>query len=125
VKTRILKLICIISLLSLFSGCSKVSDEDLRAAHEAAKRGAIIIDVRSPQEYQGKHVKGAINIPVEKIDLLYSRIPTGKEIIVYCHSGSRSAIAAEYLKHQGRVVYDVATQGEWEREIPPIGKANK
>ena len=123
-KRVIIKILCTLSLLALLGGCSKVSDEDLRAAHAAANNGAIIIDVRTPEEFSTKHISNAINIPVEKIDKLYALIPQNKEIIVYCRSGSRSHVAANYLKQKGRIVYDVATQGEWEREIPAVTKGN-
>lgn len=64
--------------------------------------GATIIDVRTPDEYADGFFPGAINIPVnvlaKKIDTLCAKT---KPIIVYCASGSRSALAASILKAQG------------------------
>ena len=116
------QLICILLILltlGLFTGCSKVSDEDLRAAHNAYDMGAVIIDVRSKEEFKEGHIPGATNIDLSILDKSYGRIPKNKELIVYCRSGSRSKVAAQFLRQQGWTVYDVATQGEWEREIPP------
>jgi len=116
------QLICILLVLltlGLFTGCSKVSDEDLRAAHNAYDMGAIIIDVRSKEEFKEGHIPGATNIDLAVLDKSYGRIPKNKELIVYCRSGSRSKVAAQFLRQQGWTVYDVAAQGEWEREIPP------
>lgn len=109
-------------VLVFFSACSKVSDDDLRAAHNAVTNGALIIDVRTPEEYKVKHVKDALNIPLQIMEQYYKNIPKDKEIVVYCRSGSRSKMAAEYLQGQGRKVYDVVSQEEWEREIPPISQ---
>jgi len=64
--------------------------------------GAKIIDVRSPDEYADGFYKGAINIPVNilpnKMDSLGSK---DTPIIVYCASGSRSAVAMSMLKASG------------------------
>ncbi|MFT7003235.1 MAG: phage shock protein E [Sulfurimonas sp.] len=45
------------------------------------------------------------------------RLKKNKEIVVYCRTGSRSRMSAKLLRNKGWVVYDVATQGEWERDI--------
>ena len=114
------KLICIVVLLltlGLFNGCSKVSDEDLRIAREAIKNGGVIVDVRTPKEFNQKHIKGALNIPIESIMKNGINIPKDRKIVVYCRTGSRSSMVARMLKENGWEVYDVATQGEWEREI--------
>ena len=104
-------------LILLLSACSKVDDETLIAAHKAAEQGAVIVDVRTPQEFRGKHVKGAINLPVEGLAKSFSQLDKNKEVILYCRSGRRSALAADLLRAQGYRVYDVATQAEWERQL--------
>jgi phage shock protein E len=64
----------------------------------------IIIDVREPYEFSTGHAKGAINIP--PADLMSGAkqlcdIPKDTELILYCRSGSRSAVSANILKAQG------------------------
>jgi len=110
----------IFTFLLFLSGCSKVSDEELQAAHLAHSNGALIIDVRTKEEFKTGHIQEALNIPIEVLENSYHLIPQNKELIVYCRSGSRSAIAAMILRKRGRVVYDVATQDDWERKIPTI-----
>ena len=119
-KKNLLYLLSTFALLFILSGCSKVSDEDLLAAHDAYNNGALIIDVRTKEEFKDGHVKQAVNIPLDNLGKYYHNIPKNKEIIVYCQSGNRSGMAAEYLRKQGRVVYDVATQENWEKELPLI-----
>ncbi len=114
------KIICLAVLiltLGLFSACSKISDEDLTIAREAIKNGGIIIDVRTPEEFNEKHIKGSINVPIDSIMKNGINVPKDREIVLYCRTGSRSAVVAKALKKSGWSVYDVATQGEWEREI--------
>lgn len=103
--------------LGFISGCSKVSDEDLRAAHIAADNGAMILDVRSKKEFNKGNIEGSVNIPIDLLDKMYERLPRDKEIIVYCRSGSRSMVAARLLKEQGWIVHDVATQEDWARKL--------
>lgn len=62
----------------------------------------VIVDVRSPWEFEMEHVPGAKNIPLEEV--LY-KVKEFKElhnpIVLYCRSGSRSGMAASILKQNG------------------------
>ena len=81
---------------------------DLKALLED---GAIIVDVRSPQEYQGGHVAGSINIPVGEIQTQVVRLQkANKPIITCCASGMRSASAATILKNAG---LEAVNGGPW------------
>ncbi|MBP6758956.1 MAG: rhodanese-like domain-containing protein [Flavobacterium sp.] len=66
------------------------------------KKGALILDVRSKGEFDGGHIKGAINISV---DTLRSNLPKLKDknqtIITCCASGMRSASAKSILQSNG------------------------
>ena len=66
----------------------------------------IIIDVRTKEEYNKTHVKGAINIPYNKINENI-KIDKDKAIFVYCKSGSRSEVAYNILENLGYEVYDL------------------
>ena len=64
----------------------------------------IIIDVREPFEFMIGHVKGAINIPPAKLMAGAAKlqgVPKNAEIILYCRTGSRSAVAANILTSLG------------------------
>ena len=66
---------------------------------ELIDNGAIVIDVRTEEEYNGGHIKGAINIPVDKIETIaYDKDAT---LIIYCASGVRSKNAVEKLVSMG------------------------
>jgi thiosulfate/3-mercaptopyruvate sulfurtransferase len=97
----------------------------------------LVLDVRSPREYEGLagascdprqgHIPGAVNLPLDAF--LQCRTaaelralvgaPDGTEIVAYCHSGSRSAFAAQLLREVG---YDarnyVGSWHEWSRAVP-------
>jgi rhodanese-related sulfurtransferase len=63
----------------------------------------VILDVRSPEEYAGGHIPGAINIPYDQIAAHLDSLDTfrGREIVVYCRSGRRAGIAEEALAEAG------------------------
>ena len=115
-----LSVMTLLLALGIFTGCSRVDDETLRAAHSAVDRGAVVIDVRTTKEYAQKHVSGALNIPVEEISKTVARVPRDKVLVIYCASGNRSAHATMILRQKGWTVFDVATQGDFERKIPPV-----
>lgn len=77
---------------------------DFKALKE---NGAIIIDVRSPQEFDGGHIQGSKNIPLDKIQRELTAIKNmGKPIITVCKSGARSGMAKSILKGAGVEVYN-------------------
>ncbi len=75
------------------------------------QRGAVVIDVRTPQEYKGGHVNGAINIPLDSIRNRMNEIKNmNKPIITCCASGARSGSAAAEMKSNG---IEAMNGGSW------------
>jgi len=71
-------------------------------ARKLVAAGARLLDVRSPEEYAGGHLPGAVNIPVQELDRRMAEVgPRDGEVILYCRSGSRSARATEMLRRHG------------------------
>lgn len=75
------------------------------------KQGAVIIDVRTKGEYQGGHIKGSINIPLQSLESNLSKIKKDKPVITCCASGMRSASAKSILKSKGYT--EVYNGGGW------------
>ena len=75
---------------------------------ELVKQGAIILDVRSKDEYSGGHIKNSINIPVEQLNNNLSKLKDkDKCIICCCASGMRSGTAKRILESKGyKVVFN-------------------
>jgi len=74
------------------------------------KEGAIIIDVRSKEEYQAGHLRNSLNIPLNNLSDDYSKLKKEKAIITCCASGMRSSQAKSILKSKG---YEVYNDGNW------------
>lgn len=64
--------------------------------------GAVLLDVRSVDEYRTGHIPGSKNIPLDKIEIAIKSFPNkDTPMFLYCVSGSRSSMAAGYLKKRG------------------------
>ena len=75
------------------------------------KEGAIIIDVRTPEEFKSGHVKGSINIPLDKVQNQLGKIDKTKVVITCCRSGARSGAAADMLNKAG---FEAHNGGPWQ-----------
>lgn len=75
-----------------------------------------VIDVRTKEEYASGHIPGSILIPFDEIKAKTGQLPQDKntEIVVYCRSGRRSAIAADTLIALGyNRIYDMGAISSW------------
>jgi phage shock protein E len=64
--------------------------------------GAVVVDVRTEEEFEEEHYPNAICIPVNEIAQRAAEIgPKDKPVVLYCASGARSAYAARILKSLG------------------------
>jgi len=64
-------------------------------------RGAPLVDVRQPGEYEQGHIDGARLIPLGEVPDRTGEIPADETVYVVCRSGNRSGRAVEFLRHQG------------------------
>ena len=95
--------ICLIKVLVVSS--IAVADDMKISKDEAWKKirsGALLVDVRSPEEYQ-THVEGAVNIPYDNVKERLAEFGEDKnrEIVLYCKSGRRAGIAKTVLTGNG------------------------
>lgn len=92
--------------------CSPTSDKkagaevQTKAASEktlkqVAADGALIVDVRTPEEFAAGSYPGAINIPLEEVATRTSEFKNDKGVILFCRTGNRSGQAIEILNQNG------------------------
>lgn len=75
------------------------------------EEGAFLVDVRTAGEFAGGHVKGSVNIPLDKVSSQLAKFKGKKNIIVFCRSGNRSAQAKLILENNG--YSNVTNGGTW------------
>ncbi|MDD2932047.1 MAG: rhodanese-like domain-containing protein [Fermentimonas sp.] len=80
---------------------------DLR---DKINNGALLLDVRTKEEYVAGHVEGAVNIPVSDLEGEIVMISKDSPVIVVCESGVRSAHAVKVLNNNGFKAYN---GGSW------------
>jgi len=81
---------------------------------QALQEGAVIIDVRTAQEFDQGRAPGSINIPVDRISMNIERIKSmNKPVVLCCASGVRADQALRTLKSKG--ITNVYNGGSWER----------
>lgn len=90
----------------------KVRPEEARALVES---GALLLDVRTPSEFQAGHIAGAVNVPVDALREQTAKLgATDRPVVLYCRSGSRSATASRILRNAGfRSVHDLGAMSRW------------
>jgi rhodanese-related sulfurtransferase len=84
-------------------------------AHALVHDGAVLVDVRSPEEFASKHIEGAVNVPVDEVT---SHDFGGKDkpVVLYCARGHRSEKAGEALRGQGYThVYVLGAMSAWDQ----------
>ena len=65
-------------------------------------RGPLLLDVRSPIEFESERIDGALNLPLDALPARLDEIAEGADLVVICRTGVRATIAAETLLRAGR-----------------------
>ena len=108
-KILIMSILC--SILG-FLGCNAQNSgfktvDAKKFAELIADTNVFLLDVRTMEEYNEGHIKGAVNIDVMKADFekkACAIIPEGKTVALYCRSGNRSKRAAAILADKYKVI---------------------
>lgn len=85
---------------------------DNSALKQAIENGAFLVDVRTPGEFAGGSLKGAVNIPLDKVGSQLAKFKGKKNIVVFCRSGNRSSQAKSILENNG--FHNVINGGTWQ-----------
>jgi phage shock protein E len=89
-------------------------------AQEFLRRGAAIIDVRTPAEYRSGHLPGAINIPLDELSTrIAQHAPKPDQVLLlHCLSGTRSGFGKRTLRRMGyRNAFNLGSYGRAERIV--------
>ena len=128
-------MLCIVAALVLGAagvGCSKdaqVRDVEVITPadgslliHDMGDR-LTIIDVRTPEEFAAGHIDGAVNLDLEggQFSTLIVDLPKNEAYLVYCHTGRRSALAADTMAKAGFTdVRDMGGIADWQSAGYPV-----
>jgi rhodanese-related sulfurtransferase len=92
-----------ISFLSLSGYAASIEEVNQNTLLNMDKSTHILVDVRTPKEYQEGHVPNAINIPLHLLqdDIANIELNKDKTLVLYCRSGYRAGKAAKILQNHG------------------------
>jgi len=76
----------------------------MRATAMAVGRAGLLAD---------GHIDGARNVPLGELEARLGTIPKNKPVVVYCHSGNRSTVAASHLVAAGYEVHNLGSMSSW------------
>jgi len=93
---------------------------DVTAAAALLREGAVLIDVREPDEVALCQVKGSVHIPMREIPARLGELPDA-HLLILCHHGGRSGRVTQFLRAQGldRVTNVAGGIDAWAGEIDP------
>jgi len=94
------------SFFEQIKGIFGVYNIDTNRAASLARAGAILLDVRSPQEFDSGSIQNARNIPVGGLKAQLNTLAKDLPIVAYCHSGARSGMAVATLRSAGFEAYN-------------------
>ncbi len=123
ISLAILALVAVFAIAACDSGSATV---EVPGAYTVTAEEAVemldertVIDVRTPGEYDQAHIVGAINIDVDGADFAgqIAELDAKEPYLLYCHSGNRSAVAAEQMEDIG--IEDIADAGG----LPDLARA--
>jgi phage shock protein E len=109
----------VVVLMGLFL-LMRMSLVSAEKARQLLAEGALLIDVRSPEEYAGGHLPGAINLPVGALrtELPHRVADRNQILLLHCLSGGRSGMAVQQLKRMGYVhVFNLGSYGRAENIV--------
>lgn len=95
-----------------FSARAEISETEAR---EYLKHGALVVDVRTGEEFKAKSLTNVINIPLAEVKTKFPTVVTNKSdvVLLHCRSGRRSSIAVGQLRTLGYT--NVFNLGSYER----------
>jgi phage shock protein E len=92
-----------LGVLAVFLVLKRSGQISAKDARTHLKNGALVVDVRTPAEFNSGHLTGAINLPLDEIEAALPRLVKDKSqvLLLHCQSGMRSGVAKGKLKAMG------------------------
>jgi phage shock protein E len=98
--TALVIFVAVVVVFIFLKRSGQIAEKDARTH---LQNGALVIDVRTPGEFNSGHLPGAINLPLDQIETSLPRRVTDKDtpLLLHCQSGMRSGAAKKKLNAMG------------------------
>lgn len=115
-----------LSALTMFAADIKVVSVEDAAKLVKTDTNVVVLDIRTPKEFQAGHIKGATNINIGDLDFAdrIKKLDKSKTYIIHCQAGSRSARACEQIKTMDfdHMLHMKEGFGAWQKSGQPVEK---
>ena len=103
IKSLFTLVLSLFTFVAFAGSTPQIAQQDLLTALNKAENNIVIIDVRTPDEYNQGHIAGAINVSHDTIEDNLATLAKYKSnsVVVYCRSGRRAAFAESILSENG------------------------
>ena len=108
--SKFFTLLILFMFTSIFNMFAQTDQTNLQKVIE---EGAFPVDVRTQQEFADGHVKGSVNIPLDRVPNQLDKFKGKENIVVFCRSGARSGQAKSILEKNGYT--NVINGGSWQQ----------
>ncbi|MGH9017561.1 MAG: rhodanese-like domain-containing protein [Acidimicrobiales bacterium] len=103
---------------------TEIAEITVADAAGALDDGAVLLDVREPDEWEAGHAPGAVHVPLGDLPGRVGELDAGVPVVVICRSGARSARATAWLSAQGFGAANlVGGMQQWEAAGRPVTSA--
>ena len=104
------------------AGAALQLEVDVAEAAALRDAGAFVLDVRKPDEWAAGHIEGATLIPLAQLASRVAEVPRGRNVVVVCRSGNRSAQGRDILLGAGYAAVTSMAGGmnDWARSGRPV-----
>jgi len=103
-----------------------ISAGEVHALRKERVAPPLLLDVRTPLEFESERIEGSLNVPLDQLDTRLHQVPDRSDVVVVCRTGVRATIAAETLARAGRRarVLEGGVHG-WQRARLPLRQGRK
>lgn len=107
--------LAVLALLVVYMYTKRSGQISSKEAAEYLKNGAMVIDVRSVNEFESGHILQAYNLPIDRIEMMVPAVVRDKSkvLLLHCSTGVRSGLAKKKLEGLG--YQNVFNLGSYER----------
>jgi phage shock protein E len=113
----------IVGVVAALLAVKRLTQVSPAAAREWLRKGALVIDLRSEAQFQERHLKGAINIPLGRLSDEIARHAPNEEqpLLLHCLTGARSGIGTSTLRRMGyQHVFNLGSYGRAQKIVGTI-----
>lgn len=93
--------------MKMFRSTPRSDEIEPTQASQSLGSGAVLVDVREPNEWAAGHATGAVHVPLGHLPNRIGELPAEQDLLFICQSGSRSLVATRIATERGRTAKSV------------------